>query len=1462
MPVDPIRLQPFFDRVSTATATYDGALRAHAVATRALALNPTSPQARARLRTAAQAVAEARTALETARRTLDLERLRDLEGVFTTSDLLDAIPGSHVLSLFPVTLEARLDPGRLRIRVWPDAISTSTHDPRLTPREAEAAQQYWRAEAAATNEAESRAAWRTLAAVIGVTRAAWATQQLTPTNRDALAPGAEPQFPPVALQDEAAPFVPRANVLPDRWIVVGMRQGAKVLEQVGAAIPHDLAVGLDTTPSEAQALTNQEGSPIQLPPRMRWLTDFALAVQVGMAFDLAVPPDTEGFDELYVFGVRLTETPQHSAATTLAELFTGHRYSRGLAFVPQNTPTNNSDAGGAGLPSSGDRVEYAFDLERRPRAFSSLAANGLAAARAFGMAPKVFTALPDSGAVAEIAKEPTGLEPELASTMLSVLWQTNIGAFAEDFLQLTPAQADALRGFALSSVRASGPLPALRVGRQPYGVLPATGLSDFVALPAEGIDLKLLRLLRAVRTWFAMRRPPLVFTGDPDDALRQLGRSIRFLTETTPQVGAPPDPNRSETLAGTLQIVTRRQIDDDWRTGPIMAVGDRVPQAVNAPVVDAATRDELAALASATPQALLTRPVPSAVLARMAHYATLLEWSRLARATVEASVDIASRRDLQAKARTAGSDLYINVMFRAFFPLPTPPVPPISSTGAVLSTGPDRDPLGPVRPLEPLQPARPIDPDGPIDPFHEPEPDPEDPRPHPAGESTVTADEQARIRALVGTLATPRHECPGADRLAAFRAALTRLAQFPEALLEREFFGVLDVCNHRVDAWFTALATKRLESLRATNPEGVVIGGWGCLQDVRRTDVNDPRRQAEYIHTPSLDQAAAAAVMRSAAQRATNANSQHADIDLSSRRVRLARWILEGVRNGRSLGELLGVRFERAVKGTPAEAHLAALRTRFKPATGFGVLDGLKLQQEGPGTITAPEVLVAAEGMSEALDAVADALTAEAVYQIVKGNPENALATLERIAKGEEPPALTVTQSPTPGVCLTHRVAVVLPASATAPGWPVVRTPRAAAEPLLDAWCGLMLGPADAVTLTVDHDGGGLPVPLTSLRIAAIDVVLAGRDGGRELSERAVRAASAGQPGLVDPRVRADRQFKDLVGLCNALAAVITHGNPLSADAFEVPSALPSAPDEQVGDLPARVLEAEAVLTALRDALVAGHDLQNVATRAADFGIRVPDRTLLGAITDDQRTALRASVETRLAAASGTPRDRLRALFGGELPGVVSFTPPDPTALTTAGNTPPASLFGSDRLAPVAWLDAVGRTHANVARVTEVFLRREAQGRPLEPLRVAQAPFATGDKWIATTFTGTGGRTPVGRLSVVLHAPLGLAPAAPLGGLLIDAWTETVPAKVRDTAMALHFNNASTRAPQVVLLGVSPDPSKAWTVDTLVEVLRDTLTFTRIRMQPSTTLTRAGHMPLVYLGQRPGSSRISFSVEG
>src|SRR4029453_14763527 len=134
-------------------------------------------------------------------------------------------------------------------------------------------------------------------------------------------------------------------------------------------------------------------------------------------------------DELLVFGLRLTQTPAQSA-DTLAGLFTGHRFSRGFAFVPQDTPTNNSIAGGSGLPSRSRPIEAAFDLERRAGAFGSDAAsNGGIPAPAFG-------------AVADFATEPDGFEPEAAAAMQTVLWQVTLGSALEDFLLLPDSRAN------------------------------------------------------------------------------------------------------------------------------------------------------------------------------------------------------------------------------------------------------------------------------------------------------------------------------------------------------------------------------------------------------------------------------------------------------------------------------------------------------------------------------------------------------------------------------------------------------------------------------------------------------------------------------------------------------------------------------------------------------------------------------------------------------------------------------------------------------------------------------------------------------------------------------------------------------------------------------------------------------------------------------------------------------------
>ena len=71
-----------------------------------------------------------------------------------------------------------------------------------------------------------------------------------------------------------------------------------------------------------------------------------------------------------------------------------------------------------------------------------------------------------------------------------------------------------------------------------------------------------------------------------------------------------------------------------------------------------------------------------------------------------------------------------------------------------------------------------------------------------------------------------------------------------------------------------------------------------------------------FVHTPSLTQASTVAVLRSGhlAHAGNQTPNGPLAIDLSSERVRLATWLLDGVRQGQPLGALLGYRFERRLQ--------------------------------------------------------------------------------------------------------------------------------------------------------------------------------------------------------------------------------------------------------------------------------------------------------------------------------------------------------------------------------------------------------------------------------------------------------------------------------------------------------------------------------------------------------------------
>src|SRR5262249_16001487 len=91
------------------------------------------------------------------------------------------------------------------------------------------------------------------------------------------------------------------------------------------------------------------------------------------------------------------------------------------------------------------------------------------------------------------------------------------------------------------------------------------------------------------------------------------------------------------------------------------------------------------------------------------------------------------------------------------------------------------------------------------------------------------------------------------------------LAGLPSAAVERLLAEVVDVCSHRLDAWVTAHASRRLDALRARRPDGVRVGGYGVLYDLRPAPVltlADQGAQLQAALTAANQDADAAAAAR------------------------------------------------------------------------------------------------------------------------------------------------------------------------------------------------------------------------------------------------------------------------------------------------------------------------------------------------------------------------------------------------------------------------------------------------------------------------------------------------------------------------------------------------------------------------------------------------------------------------
>ncbi|WP_221392470.1 hypothetical protein [Dyadobacter sp. NIV53] len=994
-------------------------------------------------------------------------------------------------------------------------------------------------------------------------------------------------FGDVPVKESSWTSLPHSRVMPGQFVVLTMRNGNYRHAQVTNVIPENLVVGVHPSMVEGGSFQYDEDHNLIVDDSIKWLSDFNDAVAKGMALSITLDAEDveKGFDKVLVIGIK--DTTPDAAKKLLEDLIDNHHFNpEGASFLPIGTATNNTDKASSGYRRIEEDASLSFSVERN----SEL--------------PVTFVPDPNFPTDSERLAEGLGIDvsffnnlenckrTEISDALIfnKGLFHGTIGDYMEEGLDslFTKDNIQHTKAFFNNYVSGRGILPAIRVGVQPYGILPVTAFSRFSATANDAalpqltkedfnnpaaikdalqtrFNIRLKQLLSLLDShWTAIRNSKVLYSGNTNPANPQahfmgmLGLNAvsqelfyRYGVNVASRQGTDVlDINFSATdifgpiyTGGTLgtQVSSGYYYKSDYFideqipfTDPLLLLNSRwnrintqfnkamvftmrhlknQSQILGDKIDNTELSDTLTTPANpnaGTPQEQfearqqihfyidwlldqnpwdvhaqnkfstvtetgLTAGMPSkSLLFLLLRHAVLSAYAD----TILKILEFEGLTN-QETIKKMGSPGFYYQRYAANFRYVTKWTFLFSKIGSL---------------------------DGVLD-----------------FKMDTTNSFYVYMNSLAGSSAgflnnyvSPENTSvftnyanhaahqPFIDELNDTKSAIRKFKEIPTQRLEKLLREHLDLCTYRLDAWRLGQVNKRLKENRQANKTGIHLGAYGWVENLRKGGerlpaVNIPPElwktgdepvftdadNLGFIHTPSLNHAVTAAIMRAGfhANIATDEVDNLLAVNLSSERIRTALNLISGIRSGQDTAAMLGYQFERGLHERylhiPLELdeYIYDFRDEFPLSIPVDenvaladvsltqVVNGLELLETAqafieskggpphPGdslyqslkafeadwwtsvnnaninTASAPEkdaMLKEIDRMADAFDALGDLCLSESIYQVTKGNYVRSSAIMDKLAKGDVPFDIEFADTPRTGTVVTHKVAMFI----------------------------------------------------------------------------------------------------------------------------------------------------------------------------------------------------------------------------------------------------------------------------------------------------------------------------------------------------------------------------------------------------------------------------------------------------